>query len=81
MRVGLPQGSQITSHEVERAPMIVRGNTITLVSQERAVAVATKAIALEDGVEGGKIRVRRTGTADSVLVVVVSPNEARAVWR
>jgi hypothetical protein len=74
---GVPMQS-VSGVDAPEGAIIRRGDPVTLRMPGRGFSVTLRAVALEDGALGTRIRVRRTsGPASALIAIVTGPGEAR----
>ncbi len=72
-RVDLRAGRPIRNADLGEPAVVHRSDPVRLVSQRGTIRVAVKAVALEDGAAGDRIRVQNLATGHSVQAVVQGP--------
>lgn len=74
-KITIPQNSTLFDWMVGDVPLVHRGDPITLVVAGPALAVKTKAAAMEDGYLNSEVRVKRADSQKIVTGKLVSKNE------
>lgn len=67
-------GEPIKLRDLERRMLVQRGATVTLLLRSATMQLTTQAKALDDGAEGGPIRVQNTQSQISVEAIVTGPD-------
>lgn len=75
LRHAVPAGQPLRTADIERAPVVARGQWASLKSSAGTVAIHTRVEVLQDGWAGDRVRVRPAAPAPALLATVMGPGE------
>jgi flagella basal body P-ring formation protein FlgA len=76
-RRALPQGAVLRAAMLEAAPLVRRGQQVTIQAEITGLSVKSAGEALADGSQGELVRVRNLLTNKVITAIVMAPGEVR----
>lgn len=77
---GLDAGAAITWRDLERRPLVLRGQSVEVSATDGALSISMKALALQNGALGETITVRNLQSRRDFSAVVTATNQVRVTF-